>query len=74
MHKATSLPALVVAVASGFVIGKIARAPRWQLDTSALTSTLWWQLLMPLASGWIQAKLAPTEPEQPESDQPARSP
>jgi hypothetical protein len=68
-HTATSLPALAISVASGFVVGKIARAPRRQINTSALTNTFWWQLLMPLVSGWIQAKFAAPEPEQAAPDQ-----
>jgi hypothetical protein len=64
-QKTTSLPALAIALASGFVVGKIARVPRWNLNAGALTSGLWWQLLMPLVSGWVQSKLSEhAEPEQ----------
>jgi hypothetical protein len=64
-EKATSLPALALVGIGGFAIGKMARAPRrapTKEETSAapssgLTSILWWQVLMPMAFSWIQARL-----------------
>lgn len=58
-HKATSLPMLAIAAASGFVIAKLARSTRLQTGIGALTGTLAWQLLMPVAYSWIQAAMTP---------------
>lgn len=59
--KATSLPALAIATASGFVIGKISRSQRWHDGAHKMTSSLLWQLLTPFAFNWIQAALAPDD-------------
>lgn len=68
-HKVTSLPGLAIAVGSGFVVGKLSRAKHWRgagnaTNTASTTSTLWWQLLMPLVISWLQTAVAPADREQ----------
>lgn len=83
VRTATSLPALAAAAASGFIIAKIARAPRRPrriadpaakisaADAALNASTsLAWQFLMPLAISWIQARFAPQEPAAHSEEQP----
>jgi hypothetical protein len=78
-HTATSLPALALIGIGGFAIGKMAAKPRRNeanevkqeekksTPAGGLTSILWWQLLMPMAFSWIQARLI-TPPQDPEAE------
>jgi hypothetical protein len=60
-RKATSLPALAIAAASGFVVTKFARSSTLQNSVGKLTGNITWQLLMPLAFTWIRAMLTPAD-------------
>jgi hypothetical protein len=89
-RKATSLPALAAAVASGFVAAKLARAPRRVVvaqadepvdarrrDGSAVLDTaisLAGQFLMPMVFGWIQSRFAPQPEPRPEPEPQEDSP
>lgn len=78
--KATSLPALAAAVATGFVTTKLAsrpRRPRPEGETEhetehkpnaalAASTSLAAQFLMPLVIGWMQARFAPPAPPRDE--------
>lgn len=68
-HKVTSLPALAGAVAAGFLVTKVTRAPLSGPSRPAeerggnavlnASTSLAWQFAMPLLLGWIQTRFAP---------------
>jgi hypothetical protein len=80
VDKATSLPALAAAVASGFVVAKLASRPRRARPPHetegepnavlAASTSLAWQFLMPMLVSWMQARFAPPAPKEPEEELP----
>jgi hypothetical protein len=87
VRKATSLPALAAALATGFVVTKMAGRPRRprpaedyeEREPSAASAALGastslaMQFLMPMLVGWVQARFAPPAPQEPEEEFPAES-
>jgi hypothetical protein len=81
-RKATSLPALAASVATGFIATKLAARPRRPRPPSeqnaehepnavlTASTSLAWQVLMPLVISWIQARFAPPEPRREPTDRP----
>jgi hypothetical protein len=84
VRTATSLPALAAALATGFVVTKMAsrpRPPRPAADHEekepsaasaalAASTSLAWQFVMPMLIGWLQARFAPPAPQSPEEKLP----